>query len=104
MPNRLGKTNERFLKRKVERFSQGSKLYPHHPLRDRALAQVTKTKCAQYMRRGKPSHRTQLINNTPYSIIAQYKEALPILHRPLSQSQACSLPARLFCRNRSVTQ
>src|SRR5260370_36572104 len=39
----------------------------------RVPAQVTKTKCVQYMRRGKPSHRTQLINDTAYSIVAQYQ-------------------------------
>lgn len=39
----------------------------------RIPARVMKTKCAQYMRRGKPSHRTQLINDTLYSIVTQYQ-------------------------------
>ena len=39
----------------------------------RIPAQVIKAKCAQYMRRGKPIHRNQLINDTPYSIVAQYQ-------------------------------
>jgi len=39
----------------------------------RVPAQVIQSKCAQYMRRGKPIHLPQRMNDTPYSIIVQYQ-------------------------------
>ena len=39
----------------------------------RVPTKLIRTKCAQYMRRGKPMHRAELINDTAYSIVAQYQ-------------------------------
>ena len=39
----------------------------------RVPSRVTKAKCAQYMRRGKPMHLTQRVNDQAYSIVAQYQ-------------------------------
>jgi group II intron reverse transcriptase/maturase len=39
----------------------------------RVPAEVVKAKCSRYLAKGKPIHRTQLINDTAYSIITQYQ-------------------------------
>lgn len=39
----------------------------------RVLHEVIQAKCAKYMRKGKPIHLMQRVNDTAYSIVAQYQ-------------------------------
>lgn len=40
----------------------------------RVPADVVKAKCARYRHHGQPTHRTELLHDTPYSIVAQYQQ------------------------------
>jgi group II intron reverse transcriptase/maturase len=40
----------------------------------RVPADVVQAKCGRYRRHGQPVHRTELLHDTPYSIVAQYQQ------------------------------